>query len=152
MSILEFGVETEWTGGISGRGQTVLGARDVPVGVPLSLGGTGQGTNPEELAVAAASTCFAITLAAILKGQRVAVDRLSVQSRGGLLVENEGRSLTLQWIQHTPRVILAADADAGARTLIAAAVLKAENACLVSRAMRGNVVVTVNLEAEGGVS
>ena len=65
-----FTLTGDWTGGLRGQGTLAVGGLASAISVPTVLGGPGAGTNPEELLTAAASSCYLITLAAIVEGRK----------------------------------------------------------------------------------
>ncbi|NLK09968.1 MAG: peroxiredoxin, partial [Staphylococcus equorum] len=63
----EFKVNTQWSGGREAVGQLNGDVLDEQISIPSGLGGNGTGTNPDELLVSAASSCYIISLAAVLE-------------------------------------------------------------------------------------
>jgi len=81
MSDLEFKVEAEWRGDArAGQGTITTGAQGVVYSGPLSMGGSGAGTNPEELLIGAVASCYSIGLAALLQKAGLPVASIEVQA------------------------------------------------------------------------
>src|SRR4051794_31545434 len=98
MRVYEFELAGHWRGGLGGRGQLVTAEGVLPVAAPRGLGGAGNAHDPEELLLAAAATCFLITLAAVLERQNLAYTALSIKSHG--IVEWGAQGPTLKSIVH----------------------------------------------------
>ena len=68
-----FECEGQWQGMLmKGAGSVRAGQIAHAITVPREMGGSGQGSNPEELLVAAANSCYLMTLAAVLQVEGVA--------------------------------------------------------------------------------
>lgn len=83
MRDLDFDVQVIWSG--TGRGGAGLISMDGPaqeLSTPASMGGRGAGTNPEELLVAAVSSCYSATLFGVLTRAGLPVSSLTVSARG----------------------------------------------------------------------
>ena len=144
MSQHTFEVRASWRGGLKGKGSTTGPGLEVETSVPASLNGPGVGTNPEELLLGAASTCYLITLAAILERRQIPVVDLKVKSRG--VVEFD-KGLRFLEIEHAPTVQLAETASTEQRATIPEILNIAEKACTISNAIRGNVKVSLGSSA-----
>jgi peroxiredoxin-like protein len=126
-----------WTGGLGGGGCLEAGQLAVNLAVPKALGGPGGATNPEELLLGAAASCFLITLAATVRRFGLEPEALEVASVGSFAFD--GRRLTLTGIEHRPRVRL----KGGDPTKLREAYDAAEAGCMVSQALRVPVKVRV---------
>lgn len=107
------------------------------ISIPANLGGPGVGTNPEELLLGAAAGCYLITLCTLLTNRGVRYTHIDLQSRG--FVEDD-HGLRFDRIEHHPVIVVDTDASEEKVRQLA---LHAEHACMVSSALRGNVVVSV---------
>lgn len=153
--IIKYPVRVSWSEGRSGQGivqavrqseaaptaaQAQVSDADVswqlPLAVPSDLGGTGNGTNPEELLAASAAACYGITLGIILENRRIPMTSLTVDAE--LLLEQAGVSVKVTSIHLRPVLVLPVDQQVQKET-IERAVVQAEKACLVSKTMTGNV-------------
>ena len=83
MTDLTFNAELMWSGtGREGAGEIQAEGLALDLSGPESMGGRGVGTNPEELLVCAVSSCFTMTLFAVLRRAQLPVDSLSVAASG----------------------------------------------------------------------
>ncbi|MCL6632185.1 MAG: OsmC family protein [Alicyclobacillus herbarius] len=135
---LTYTVFGTWSGDKSGNGTLRLGENTtVHYSIPQNLGGSGQGTNPEELLLSAAAGCYTLTLAILLQNRHIPYHRIDIETQG--FVENEG-GLRYDRIVHQP-VIYVDNLTDEQRILRLAE--HAELTCMVSSALRGNVDVIV---------
>ncbi|MGD8190895.1 OsmC family protein [Brevibacillus ginsengisoli] len=135
-----FHMEAEWQGGRLSTGAIKGEGLQASISVPAELGGPGQGTNPEELLISSAMTCYTITLAAILEKRKIPFQSLTVRSEGKLTVE-EG-NLGFREIIHRPIIRLMEQSEEIRQNANHAA-HRAEQVCMISKAIRGNVEIKV---------
>lgn len=110
------------------------------VSIPPEMNGPGIGTNPDEMLLGAAATCYIITLAAMLERSGVEKKALTMESIG--VVDYTNGVVTYKTIIHKPVIILA-EGMAGKRNIVERLTFKAETSCMISRALQGNVDVKV---------
>lgn len=103
MSEMKSNVSIVWNGGIAGNGTIKADYLDTEIAVPISLNGTGKGTDPKELLISSAATCYITTLAAILENRKLSVEELTMNT----ITERIDERLK---ITHHPHVILSTDA------------------------------------------
>ena len=130
------------TGGrTEGHGRTSDGALEVDLRLPAEMGGTGDGTNPEQLFAVGYAACFegalgvAARLAKVDPGE-VAIDSevsLSPDGKGGFVI---GVALDVR----LPGVVDSATAIDVVR--------KAHDVCPYSNATRGNIEVALTANGE----
>jgi len=140
----DFVVRSTWKGDADGDGHIALTGVDFPYGRPESLGGAAGRTNPEELLVSAVVSCYAITLALLFEKKRLPIADFDVDATG-TIVRQENRRLEFTTIELRPRVVLKED-DGKMAASVRDMAVKAEDYCLVSAALRGNVEITVRPE------
>lgn len=134
---------TKWSGGFNGEGTLKAPGLETRYSLPPSFHGKGIGTNPEELLLAAASGCLAVTLGIILDKQSIATAEISIESEmklDGLRVDSISHSLSIALKTPTTQAI---------REKIEVAITRAEAMCLVANSMKGNVkthIETIHLE------
>ncbi|UOF92440.1 SACOL1771 family peroxiredoxin [Fodinisporobacter ferrooxydans] len=133
-----FRLTANWDGGRNGVGALEIGNLKSAISAPKELDGPGTGTNPEEMLMGAAATCYLITLAAILEKRALPVRKLTMETEG--IVSTVGGTHFEQIIHH-PHIVLAADATEEQVETANAAILRAEKACMISKALSGNVEV-----------
>lgn len=136
-----FRLSATWNGGRNGDGQITADNLETAISAPKEMDGPGIGTNPEELLIGAASTCYLITLAAVLANRNVPLAEVTLESEGKVVVENNRPRFAS--IIHRPRVVLGMDATDEQKASIPALAERAEKACMISKAMHGNVEITV---------
>lgn len=95
-------LKMEWNGNKSGSGKVEAGYLKTEIAVPQSFGGTGEGTEPKELLVTSAATCFMLTLVSMLEARNLAVESLEMHSEASVSKE-EGFKIT-----HYPVIVLPA--------------------------------------------
>lgn len=140
MSQHTFHLDATWTQGRLGEGTIRSGNLQSAISVPGDLGGPGIGTNPEEMLLGAASTCYLITLAAVIDNRKLPLAELKLSSE--LVVSNEG-SMKVESIVHRPHIALQAGATPEQVDTAHKAAERAEQACMISKSMRGNVDISV---------
>lgn len=124
-------------GRASGRAASDDGVLDVAIAAPASLGGSGAGTNPEQLFAAGWATCFHSALKGVAKAQGVTLEDSAVVAEIGLGTQGDGT----YGIQAALHVEIGGGVDqATADQLVA----RAHEVCPYSNATRGNVEVTLS--------
>jgi peroxiredoxin-like protein len=137
-----FTVKHRWTGLRRGAGEADLNSGPIPTGVASALGGAPNRTDPEQLLLAALSSCFSITFAAICERRQIPLKEFHVQATGTLLKDDNG-GLRITTIYLRPTIVLEATADDNHRQQAREMVPRAEKYCLISNAIRGNIEVGV---------
>lgn len=108
------------------------------ISIPPEMDGPGIGTNPDEMLLGAAATCYIITLAAMLERSKINKNRLTMTSEG--IVDISKGIITYKKIIHRPHLILQSEEDLPLAQKI---VRKAESSCMISRALKGNVEIAL---------
>jgi Ohr subfamily peroxiredoxin len=126
--------------GRNGHVRSTDGRVDLELAVPAEMGGSGHGTNPEELFAAGYAACFHSALHGVARAQKVAIADSSVGARVGIGPNEQGGyqlevllEVVLPGIEHDRAQALA---DA------------AHQVCPYSNATRGNIDVTVSVVEE----
>lgn len=120
--------------GRDGRVATDDGKLDVIVNPPAELGGSGAGTNPEQLFAAGYSACFQGALGVVARQENADITGSTVTAKVGLGKNDDGFGLIVEISANIPGV----DTET-ARSLIK----KAHEVCPYSKATRGNITVTL---------
>ncbi|MEV5544853.1 organic hydroperoxide resistance protein [Streptomyces sp. NPDC052309] len=120
--------------GRDGRVATDDGKLDVVVNPPKEMGGSGAGTNPEQLFAAGYSACFQGALGVVARQEGVDVSGSTVTAKVGIGKNDDGFGIIVEISAEIPAV----DA-ATARSLVE----KAHQVCPYSKATRGNITVTL---------
>ncbi|MFD1425845.1 peroxiredoxin-like protein [Kroppenstedtia sanguinis] len=142
----EFRLTADWNGGRNADGRISAGNLETQISIPQEMGGPGVGTNPDEMLIGAAATCYIITLAAMLERRRIPVKKLSLESIG-VVSENKGR-LRFESITHKPRLTLGAAVTEEQLEEARALTETAEQTCMISNALRGNVALSVAAQVD----
>ncbi|MFF4171892.1 organic hydroperoxide resistance protein [Streptomyces sp. NPDC001744] len=118
--------------GRDGRVATDDGKLDVVVNPPKAMGGSGEGTNPEQLFAAGYSACFQGALGVVARNENVDVSGSTVTAEVGIGKNDDGFGIIVRISATLPNV----DAET-AKSLIE----KAHQVCPYSKATRGNITV-----------
>jgi lipoyl-dependent peroxiredoxin len=125
-------------GGRGGHVRTSDGRLDLPLDVPVEMGGPGgPGTNPEQLFAAGYAACFQSALMRVAAAQRLAIPRSKLIARVGLGPASEG-GFGLS-------VALHLEAPGLDRAQAATLMERAHELCPYSRATRGNIDVVLSV-------
>lgn len=143
MTTHTFHYEGNWSGGRRGKGQIQAGNLSSVLSTPASMDGLGQGTNPDELLLSAAGSCYMMTLAFALERRDISFKDLSVTSTG---TANDNGGLHFEKIVHHPRIVLDQDVDEALIEQVEKLVKLSESRCMVSKALKGNVEIEVKAE------
>jgi lipoyl-dependent peroxiredoxin len=128
-------------GGRDGHGRTTDGELDVDLRMPKEMGGSGGGTNPEELFAVGFAACFESALAVVARRRHVEAGEVTIDSAVSLLPTGDGGfrlAVTLD-------VSLPGVDD---RDVAADLVRGAHEVCPYSNATRGNIDVELLLGGE----
>jgi Ohr subfamily peroxiredoxin len=127
--------EAHVTGGrAEGHGRTSDGALEVDLRAPQEMGGSGGGTNPEQLFAIGYAACFESALDAVARRRRQDAGNVAIDSRVMLLPgENRSFRLAVELAVSLPSID---DAEAAADMVRAA-----HQVCPYSNATRGNIDV-----------
>jgi peroxiredoxin-like protein len=136
-----FHLKATWSGGRNGVGTISAGNLQSKISIPPQMDGPGVGTNPDEMLIGAAATCYLITLAAMIERGKMPVQELSLETEGVVDVTNG--KFTFEKIIHRPKVVIASNADEKERKKIKTATYQSEERCMISNALRGNVELLV---------
>ncbi|QKG83812.1 SACOL1771 family peroxiredoxin [Kroppenstedtia pulmonis] len=135
-----FHLQAEWTGGRNGKGRISAENLQTQVSVPREMDGPGVGTNPDEMLIGAAATCYMITLAAMIERRNIPLMDLKVDSEGVVSVE---KGLKFESITHRPKVVLGSEVTEKQVEQVKRDTELAEQTCMISNALRGNVQLGV---------
>lgn len=138
-----FHLKANWPGLRNDVGTIDAGNLKTEVSIPPEMDGPGVGTNPDEMLLGAAATCYIITLAAVMERSNLEKEALTMESVG--IVDVTNGVITYKKIIHKPLILLKANATERDKSLALRLAEKAETSCMISRAIQGNV--EVELEA-----
>jgi Ohr subfamily peroxiredoxin len=123
--------------GRDGRVATSDNSFDLDLAVPAEMGGSGAGTNPEQLFAAGYAACFHSALQAVARRKKVALSDSSVGSRVQIGPNGEGGYQLSVLLE----VVLPGIEADRAQELTDAA----HQVCPYSNATRGNIDVTITV-------
>ncbi|MCM3770755.1 MULTISPECIES: OsmC family protein [Priestia] len=133
-----FHLQANWPGGRNEVGTIESGQLKTKISIPPEMDGPGAGTNPDEMLLGAAATCYIITLAAMLERSGIHQEALTMESEA--IVDVTNGVFTYEKIIHKPHVIVTSDL-AAQEEKINRLIKKAETSCMISRAIQGNVEI-----------
>ena len=122
--------------GRNGHVRTVDGAFDADLAIPVEMGGSGKGLNPEQLFASGYAACFHSALQMVARMQKKNIEGSSVGAKVSIGKQGEGFGLAVELevvIPELPQDEAQALADA------------AHQVCPYSNATRGNIEVTVSV-------
>ena len=141
MTKILYTAEATVTGGrMEGHGRTSDGALEVDLRLPEQLGGSGGGTNPEQLFAIGFASCFESAIGVVGRRMKIETGDVTVTSRVNLLPTPErGFGLSVALDVTVPQADVAQ-----AKELVAAA----HAVCPYSNATRGNIDVDLTANGE----
>lgn len=134
-----FHLKAEWPGGRNSEGFIDAGNLKTKISIPKEMDGPGIGTNPDEMLLGAAATCYIIILAAMIERANLPLKEMALESEG--IVDVTNGVFTYKKIIHRPTVSLTEEATEKDYELIGKLIQKAEKSCMISRAIQGNVEI-----------
>ncbi|OKL35636.1 OsmC family protein [Domibacillus mangrovi] len=141
-----FHLKADWPGARNDVGTIKAGNLITNVSIPPEMNGPGIGTNPDEMLLGAAATCYIITLAAMLERNKLEKVSLTMESEG--IVDVTNGIMTYKKIIHRPAIVLKVDATEKDVQLAHKLAEKAERSCMISRAIKGNVEIDLQTAVE----
>lgn len=135
-----FLLKADWNGGRNSDGRIEAGQLRTAISIPAEMGYPGVGTNPDEMLLGAAATCYLITLAAMMERASLPVASLALKSEG--IVDVTNNIFTYRRIVHRPQVQFTADATESQIEQALRLAEQAETSCMISRAVAGNVTLS----------
>jgi peroxiredoxin-like protein len=141
----KFGMNLSWSQGRNGTGNLTSTNLNTIVSIPREMNGPGIGTNPDEMLLGASATCYLITFAALLENAKIPVEALSMESEG--FVDVTDGVFTYERIVHKPNVKVP-HLPEREENLINRLAQKAEQTCMISKALKGNVQIECHLQIE----
>jgi len=123
-------------GGRNGTAKSDDGHLDVKLAYPKSMGGDGNGTNPEQLFAAGYSACFLGALGLVARNQGVKLGEHSLDSEVDLIKDETSFHVGVRLTLNAPDL----DRETAEKLLHAA-----HEVCPYSKATRGNVDVVLKV-------
>lgn len=126
--------------GRDGRVATSDNSFELDLAIPKEMGGSGAGTNPEQLFAAGYAACFHSALQAVARSQKITLADSAVGSRVEISPNSEGGYQLGVLLE----VVLPGIEPAQAQALTDAA----HRVCPYSNATRGNIDVTITVSED----
>lgn len=133
-----FHVNADWSGNRNDIGTIHAQNLQTNISIPQEMDGPGVGTNPDEMLLGAATTCYIITLAAML--ERSQIEKLSLAVESSAVVDVTNGIFTFKKIIHRPTLVIVNKSDSNMATRL---LHKAEETCMISKALKGNVEIGI---------
>ncbi|WP_346207036.1 OsmC family protein [Caldifermentibacillus hisashii] len=143
-----FHLQAHWPGLRNDVGDIAVGNLVTKISIPPEMDGPGVGTNPDEILLGAAATCYIITLATMMQRSHLDKKDLLMESEG--IVDVTNGVFTYKKIIHRPTIILKEDATFEDEKLAQRLAEKAEKSCMISRAIQGNVELELQVTIKKG--
>ncbi|WP_110113129.1 OsmC family protein [Bacillus sp. CGMCC 1.16541] len=140
-----FHLKADWPGGRNDVGNIESGQLRTSISIPKEMDGPGIGTNPDEMLLGAAATCYIITLAAMLERSGINTILLTMDSEA--IVDVTKGVFTYERIIHRPHIVLEEWSEQ-LNKKAARIAEKAESTCMISKAVKGNVNIEVEARIE----
>lgn len=132
MSELAFQVAAVWSGsGREGSGSLSLGGQSIPYSAPEPMGGKGEGASPEELLLAAVTSCYSGTLFRLAQHAGLPIARVDIRTVG--TVSDYPESPRFSRITVHPTIV---GGDARKLEDYRSAAAAARDKCLIGRTVR----------------
>lgn len=131
-----FHLKADWPGNRNDIGTIQALNLETKISIPHEMDGPGVGTNPDEMLLGAATTCYIITLAAMLERSKIEKSALVVESSAVVDVTNG--IFTYKKIVHRPTLTIVNKKDSNMASRL---LKKAEQTCMISKALKGNVEI-----------
>lgn len=135
----EFHLKADWPGGRNSTGYIESKNLKTIISIPSEMDGPGIGTNPDEMLLGAAATCYVITLGAMIERAKLPLQEMSLESVG--VVDVTDNVITYKKIIHRPTVALTGTATEKEYERLTRLIYRAEENCMISRAIKGNIAV-----------
>jgi len=123
-------------GGRQGTAKTDDGHLDVKLGYPKSMGGNGEGTNPEQLFAAGYGACFLGALGLVARNQGIKLGEHSLDAEVDLIKDETSFHIGARLTLTAPEL----DRETAEKLLHAA-----HEVCPYSKATRGNIEVELKV-------
>jgi len=143
MALHSFHLTANWPGLRNDVGTIETENFHTKISIPPEMDGPGIGTNPDEMLLGAAATCYIITLAAMLERSNIEKVSLAMTSEG--IVDITKGIITYKKIIHRPYLLLRFKKDLELAQKVAK---KAESSCMISRALKGNIEIELEVKLE----
>ena len=122
--------------GRDGSAKSDDGHLEVKLAIPKAMGGTGNGTNPEQLFAAGYAACFGSAVGHVARSQKLNPGPIEITAKVDIGPAGKGFGLQVELVANLPEL---------PREQAQALINAAHEVCPYSNATRGNIVVDVRL-------
>lgn len=139
----QYPVSVTWEGGRGGSGsvKALRSGVESTLAVPDEFGGTGKGTNPEDMLCGAVAACYSITFGIIADNQKIPYVNIVTEAEGE--VEESGPQFTYKKVVIRPTITLKGDATDADQSKAEQMAHKADSYCIITNAIRNSVEIVV---------
>ena len=137
-----FSMNLGWDGGRNDVGTLEAERLKTQISIPSEMDGPGVGTNPDEMLLGAAATCYIITLAAVLGRSDLTHRGITIDAEG--IVDVTNGIFTYETIRYATTIQVPTEMTDREITLVERIAKKAKDQCMISRALAGNVAFELN--------
>lgn len=132
-----FQMNLDWDGGRNDVGTLEAERLKTQISIPPEMDGPGVGTNPDEMLLGAAATCYIITLAAMLGRSDLSHRGIDLAAEG--IVDVTEGVFTYETIRYETTIRVPETMSDRDLTRVERIAVKAKENCMISRALAGNV-------------
>lgn len=137
-----FKCTAKFTGGYNGVGIIENKHLKSQISIPEEMNGPDIGTNPDEMLMSAAATCFTITLSSYFEKNNLYTEVDHVDATATISVDKGLQ--TYESISYQVHLKSVEDNDQEVNIpKLKRIIEKAENNCMITKALKGNVVVSI---------
>ncbi|WP_436868580.1 OsmC family protein [Staphylococcus equorum] len=130
-----------WNYDIKGYGSIKGNNLDTKIAIPEELGGSGEGSDPKQILVSSAASCYIMTLVSIIETRKLPVIELTMSSEMSILEDN-----TLNII-HYPRIVLSDQKSDEVYQSADRALIIADKGCAIGNLLK-KTDVNINIKGE----
>lgn len=130
MSQTEIQFTSTWTGTTKGKGRLNGEQLDTIITIPNYYEGNDPGTNPKELLVSAATSCYFMTLVAMLEPRKLPI--INIEMRTSAVSSDKGGLK----INHVPYITLSKSASNEQLDVVTRTMTAADKSCAIGNMLR----------------
>ena len=139
-----FPMRLEWDGGRNAVGTIQAERLQTNISIPPEMDGPGIGTNPDEMLLGAAATCFIISLAAMCERSSI---KAKIRCDSTATVDVTNGVFTYEVITHKLCIALE-ERNERKEAFVTKLAHKVESTCMISKALKGNVEINIEITFE----
>jgi peroxiredoxin-like protein len=133
-------ITAKWKGGFNGRGHLEAPHLATSFGLPKEFLGSGNDTTPEDLFLAAVSSCFLVTFGILLEKAGIKYESLTMNAE---LLTEIGPPATIREVTLRPKIVTSAEP-----AIVQKLADRVDDFCVIRKALNVSVQKTVALELQ----